>query len=304
MALKRSALEASRGAGLAVHSAAGLALTHSRGAARLLRAAEGLCRAAVAILGTTGVSLPTSQPAEAPAARPPRRRRPRGLRKDPGCDGMGKEDAAAFESYLGDAGRGKGAEAAAAHVCDSRDPVAQPPDGAAVLSTATPSETDGGAELSAAEHAQLGDNRLAEEPALGNEAWRTHDEAPQVAERTAARSSASHEATTANLGDDQEAERTADEEAQLRHKRRASERTRKPHGGSPQGDERTGKGKGKGAEASLKEARKAEGRAQPRAWQLGDPGLPSAVWLVAESARRHEEALQRIRGRTSAGPRP
>ena len=56
--------EAARGACLAVHSAATLALAQSREAARLLRAAEGLCRAAVAVLG----AAPTVRKDTAPAA--------------------------------------------------------------------------------------------------------------------------------------------------------------------------------------------------------------------------------------------
>ena len=58
----RSALLASRGAGMAVHSAAGLAIVAaSPEAARLLRTAEGLCRAASAVLAaacSSGSSVP------------------------------------------------------------------------------------------------------------------------------------------------------------------------------------------------------------------------------------------------------
>ena len=72
-----AALDAARGASLAAHSSAGLALPVSREAARLLRTAEGLCRAAAAILRTTSLQLP---PAEAAPAAPRPRRRPRGSR--------------------------------------------------------------------------------------------------------------------------------------------------------------------------------------------------------------------------------
>ncbi|CAK0833617.1 unnamed protein product [Prorocentrum cordatum] len=71
-----NALEASRGAVLAVHAAAGLATAGGlRSAARLLRAAEGLLRTAVAELGT-----PPASPAVDHGGPPkvPRRRRPRG----------------------------------------------------------------------------------------------------------------------------------------------------------------------------------------------------------------------------------
>ena len=75
--VRNAALEASRGASLAVHSAAGLSLATSRDAARLLRAAEGLCRAAVAILKAP-ITHVLPQPTEGPPAKqqqPPRRRR-------------------------------------------------------------------------------------------------------------------------------------------------------------------------------------------------------------------------------------
>ena len=70
------AVEASRGALLAAHAACGLAAGHFREGVRLLRAAEGLLRAAVAAL-----SAPEVAPAPAPAggsAAPRRRRRRRG----------------------------------------------------------------------------------------------------------------------------------------------------------------------------------------------------------------------------------
>ena len=56
-------MEAARGATLAVHAACGLASPHSREAGRLLRAAEGLCRAGTALL----VALHKAPP---PAAAP------------------------------------------------------------------------------------------------------------------------------------------------------------------------------------------------------------------------------------------
>ena len=76
----RAALEATRGATLAVHAAAGLARPCQH-AARLLRAAEGLCRTATAILLPTPAaqSSPLADPAVSGAPR--RRRRPRGQRK-------------------------------------------------------------------------------------------------------------------------------------------------------------------------------------------------------------------------------
>ena len=76
----RAALEATRGATLAVHAAAGLARPCQH-AARLLRAAEGLCRTATAILLPTpeAQSSPYTDPAVSSAPR--RRRRPRGQRK-------------------------------------------------------------------------------------------------------------------------------------------------------------------------------------------------------------------------------
>ena len=76
-------VEAARAATMAVHSAMGLSLASSREAARLLRAAEGLCRAAVAVLA----SEPKAHTNE-PTARQPRRRRPRGKR----VDAQGKMD--------------------------------------------------------------------------------------------------------------------------------------------------------------------------------------------------------------------
>ena len=108
---RRNMVEAVRAATLTVHAAAGLVRHGDQQAVRLLRASEGLCRAALAVL---------LQPAAAPSPRPPtatkdddaprnvmrgRRRRPRGKRgrgtqkddeKVEDDDGRGaKEDAAA-----------------------------------------------------------------------------------------------------------------------------------------------------------------------------------------------------------------
>lgn len=83
---RRNALEAARGAVLAVHAAAGLAMGPSTESSRLLRAAEGLVRAAIAALA----SPPSVPPPAAPAAGSPpsrRRRRPRGCRGGARADG-------------------------------------------------------------------------------------------------------------------------------------------------------------------------------------------------------------------------
>ena len=70
----KAALEAARGASLAVHSAAGLSLgLGGRDVHRLLRVAEGLVRSAIAVLAVG----PRASPVEASAPAPPRRRRPR-----------------------------------------------------------------------------------------------------------------------------------------------------------------------------------------------------------------------------------
>ena len=73
------ALEASRGALMAAHAAGGLAASHSREGVRLLRAAEGLLRAAVAVLSSP-MAAPAPEPAKESEA-PRRRRRPRGRGK-------------------------------------------------------------------------------------------------------------------------------------------------------------------------------------------------------------------------------
>ena len=74
------ALEAARGAALAVHAAAGLSSGVEREAARLLRAAEGIVRAAVACLASAPDPIPTAATEAEAAAAPRRRRRPRGRR--------------------------------------------------------------------------------------------------------------------------------------------------------------------------------------------------------------------------------
>ncbi|CAK0793889.1 unnamed protein product [Prorocentrum cordatum] len=72
-------LEAARGAVLAVHAAAGLASSAElREVARIVRAAEGLFRTAVALLARPTPPAPAAAPSAKPAAAPRRRRRPRG----------------------------------------------------------------------------------------------------------------------------------------------------------------------------------------------------------------------------------
>ena len=78
-------MDASRGATLAVHAAAGLAAAHSREAARLLRAAEGLCRAASAALFVgTGPPATTAADLTSAGAATKQRRRKRGGRRRAG----------------------------------------------------------------------------------------------------------------------------------------------------------------------------------------------------------------------------
>ena len=79
-AQKSAALGAARGAVLAMHSAASLALPASREAARLLRTAEGLARTAVATL--QAAPTPSPPPTAAAPRAPRRRRRPRGRRAE------------------------------------------------------------------------------------------------------------------------------------------------------------------------------------------------------------------------------
>ena len=66
--VQRGAIEAARGALVAIHAAAGLAGTGCRDAARMLRAAEGLVRTAVATL-----VAPTPSPSVARVAAVPGR---------------------------------------------------------------------------------------------------------------------------------------------------------------------------------------------------------------------------------------
>ena len=73
--MRRVAVDAARGSLIAIHAAAGLSGAQSREATRLLRAAEGLVRAAVAVMAAP-VS-PVQPPAAAPQPAAPRRRRPR-----------------------------------------------------------------------------------------------------------------------------------------------------------------------------------------------------------------------------------
>ena len=73
---RKLSLEAARAAVLAVHSAAGLALPFKNGL-RLLRAAEGLCRSAVAVLSAQPAPSASDADVEKDAAAPPRRRRRR-----------------------------------------------------------------------------------------------------------------------------------------------------------------------------------------------------------------------------------
>ena len=83
MATGSAALEAARAATMSVHAAAGVASSTSRQAARLLRAAEGLCRTASVLLATPlPQPLVSSTPGVDAAAAPRRRRRPRGKRRE------------------------------------------------------------------------------------------------------------------------------------------------------------------------------------------------------------------------------
>jgi len=84
---RHGALEASRGALLAAHAACGMAMTsRSREAARMLRAAEGMLRSAIAVL-TQPVAEPDAakrvagEPAGKPATKPWRKRGTRGSKK-------------------------------------------------------------------------------------------------------------------------------------------------------------------------------------------------------------------------------
>jgi len=79
----RHAAEAARTACMATHAAAGLAVGQSKTAGRLLRAAEGLLRSAVAVLTDTPAPIPAAATpgASSTAATSKRRPRPRARRK-------------------------------------------------------------------------------------------------------------------------------------------------------------------------------------------------------------------------------
>ena len=77
-AVRRGALEAARGALLALHASSGLSVGASREATHLLRAAEGLARAAIAVLHKEETAPATVISDGQPQASPRRRRRPRG----------------------------------------------------------------------------------------------------------------------------------------------------------------------------------------------------------------------------------
>ena len=101
--VKSNAVEAARAAVLALHAAAGLSMSASREGTRLLRAAEGLCRAAVAVLTAPGPEPPPLTPTVvAPAAAPQRRRRPRGRRGRAAGKGSGGFDEQAMEADKGE----------------------------------------------------------------------------------------------------------------------------------------------------------------------------------------------------------
>ena len=68
---RRLALQSARGACLAVHSATGLAAGASLEATRLLRAAEGLVRSAMAVLDAVGAPAPAAVKADGNAAEVP-----------------------------------------------------------------------------------------------------------------------------------------------------------------------------------------------------------------------------------------
>ena len=85
----KATLDAARGAVLATHAAAGLA-SGQREAVRLIRAAEGLLRTAVAVLATPSSPALVAAPLADPAASSRRRRRPRGRGGSKGGDENGK----------------------------------------------------------------------------------------------------------------------------------------------------------------------------------------------------------------------
>ena len=79
---QRLAAEAARGALLATHAATGLTVGASPQAARLLRAAEGILRSAIAVLASPPAPAAVQPTVASPA--PPRRRRPRARRGNKG----------------------------------------------------------------------------------------------------------------------------------------------------------------------------------------------------------------------------
>jgi len=87
----KATLEAARGALLATHAVAGLA-SGQREAVRLIRAAEGLLRTAVAVLATPTPPARVAAPLADPAASSRRRRRPRGRGGSKGGAEKGKYD--------------------------------------------------------------------------------------------------------------------------------------------------------------------------------------------------------------------
>jgi len=100
---RRAALEAARGAALAVHAAAGLAACTSRESVRMMRAAEGLCRAAVAVLSAQVLAEPASAQAAVPPPRWRRRRARRAASAVQGGEGGGA--AAAVGTGAGSQGK-------------------------------------------------------------------------------------------------------------------------------------------------------------------------------------------------------
>ena len=83
-AAPRQAIEVARGALMAVHAASGIAAEHSVTATRMLRAAEGLVRAAVGVLAVAEATPPADTcgpPTQPPAPLRRKRRRRRGTGK-------------------------------------------------------------------------------------------------------------------------------------------------------------------------------------------------------------------------------
>ena len=141
----KMATEGARGASLSVHSAAGLALRASPEAARLLRAAEGLCRTAVALLAAGPPSADAVEDSaqgkdsigggggEGGLAAAPRTQRP------PAASGMGTSRSARRRRHKRDLAKEKGTgtelmavdelEGAAAGVGEHPPPAAAEPPG-------------------------------------------------------------------------------------------------------------------------------------------------------------------------------